>query len=829
MMRRQFTPHELSVASATGYIRAIDRHQRPRIKSYPIDNHEPLKPSDRDDAVFAEQVPGGYLLHVTIADVAAHIPKDSPLDKAAQKRAFTIYRPPARDPMFPFVLSEDRFSLEHEQERLGLTATIELDEGFRTQNVRFTRTLVESECQDYASASHRMIQPGDDMELLARVAQGIRQAANPRIQPYNAGDSAYMDKTGLLRQGDAGTMAAAKLVQILMIFANNEIANFFSQTGLPFLYRNHENKTDEQGQLGRAEYDTFDDGHYGLRQSDNLQGAYSHCTSPIRRYADLINQRMQHYAMDVVEGVAGELTRFLPEHDGRNKRDLQPLVWEHAPELMAGVFAVHRAQGPSRPIAERKLKDTLRGLLKEANPGAGQEVYRQADPLAQLAAVALRPAVPYTHDELSRITPTLNAAGAVEAEAVGELNTRNLAKWNEKVQEDFAAGNFERLTQHAFSTTLRRAAVTGKINEDFAREAVARIKDGRSDKSADCYAALILSKEYQNKYWRAIKRAALNAIERDPMVTNNIFDKAIREEELHPDTYVAEAEVRDSSQDKTLPLLEGAGVKPNIDAALVVTYLPDMGGREFAAQSYSLGYNKKDTIRHAKFNFIRAYSFGEMGPLDQTILPTPLYAELNHDRSRMDVLQEMLENMDLTMRRMGPRQQPDGGVSFALQVYGEGIEHPILGFVVAPTVEEAEEKAATRILRSIQFKRAYAAQNPMDVGFPSNPVHTIREMAEAKGWKLHEPERQDIREIDRGVFSATLKLELAPDDVEEVTCEARNKDNTLQYCFELMRDRLEARGILSRTQQNGPSRWATWSAFVRHEGKDQSPVQVSRS
>ncbi|MBM3618064.1 MAG: RNB domain-containing ribonuclease, partial [Alphaproteobacteria bacterium] len=609
MIRRQFSLHELSVASATGYIRAIDRHQRQRIKSYPIDNHEPLRASDRDDAVFAEKTAEGYVLQVTIADVAAHIPKDSILDKAAQKRAFTIYRPPARDPMFPFVLSEDRFSLEHEQERLGLTAIFTLDEAFALKGVRFARTIVESECQDYASASHRMIQEGDDMALLAQVAQGIKRASNPAIRPYDAGDSAYMDKTGHIRQGDAGTMAAAKLVQVLMIFANNEIANFFNATGLPFLYRNHDGKTDELGQLGRAEYEPFDDGHYGLRRSDGLKGAYSHCTSPIRRYADLVNQRMQHYAMDVVEAISGELMGLLASPERRGRSDtVSPIVWEHAPDILRRIYAVHRAQGADRFTSEKALKDALRGLLNAASPEAGRELYRQADPLAQLSAAALRPAVPYSHDELLRITPVLNTAGAAENEAVAELNIRNLTKWNERVTEDFAAGNFDKLSEGGFSTLLRRAAVTGRINEDFAREAVARIKSGRADKVQDCYSALILSKEYQNKYWRAVKRAALNAIERDPMATNNVFDKAMREDELHPDTYIAEADIQDSSARKSMPLMRAAGVEQSIDAALVVTYMEGLEGRGYAAQSYSLGYNKKDTARHARFNFIRALS-----------------------------------------------------------------------------------------------------------------------------------------------------------------------------------------------------------------------------
>lgn len=816
LAKRAFSQHELSVATATGYIRLIDRHYRPKIKGYPIDDIDPTRATDRDDAVYAEKTPEGYTLHVTIADVAAHVPKDSPLDKAAQNRAFTIYRPPARDPMFPFILSEDRFSLEHEQERLGVTISIDVDERFQPLGVRFSRTIIESECQDYATASHRMIQEGDDMELLARIAKGIKEGASPPIQT-GGGRNTYMDKAGLLKQGDAGAMAASKLVQVAMIFANNEIANFFSKTQLPFLFRNHLNSPDN---TSRAEYQPYDQGHYSLR-SEGLVGAYSHCTSPIRRYADLVNQRMMHYSMDVVEGVAAELAQFLSDYDGRDKHDLMPMVWEEAETLLADVFAVHQAQGHGRILAEKKLKDTLGDLLAQANPKGGREMYKQNDPLAQLSAAALRPTLPYTHQELAQLTPKLNSAQEVEVEAVTELNRRNLDKWNEKIQDDLASGNFDKLGANAFSGVLRRAAVTGKVNEGLTKEALSRIRKGTLDTVADCYSILVLNKEYENKYWRALKRSALNAIERDPMVINNIFEKGMKEGEIHADTYVAEAMVRDSAAEKALPLMSAAGMEQHIEAALVVTYMPELGNREYSAPDYSLGYTKKDTARHAKFNFIRAMSFGELGPLDQTILPTPLYAELGNDeRKRSDILKEMVEDMDLSMKEMGPRKRPDGKFSFAYQVYGPGLEHPVLGFVVEPTAELAREKSATRILRSMQFKRAYAQEHPVEIGFPSNPAHVIRELAEKNGWKLDEPERTDIREIERGVFQAELHLEIERGDVIDIRTEGRNKDNALQYAFESLRDKLHERGLLPKEQQPAQSsgKWVTWSAATRDSG-----------
>ncbi|MCH2546932.1 MAG: ribonuclease catalytic domain-containing protein [Alphaproteobacteria bacterium] len=807
LKKRAFSLHEQSVATATGHIRFIDRHTRPVVKGYPIDDIDPTRATDRDDAVYAEKTPTGYALHVTIADVAAHIPKNSPLDAAAQSRAFTIYRPPARDPMFPFILSEDRFSLEHEQKRLGVTISIDLDEQFKSQGVRFTRTIIESECQDYATASHRMIQEGDDMEMLGRIARGIKDSARPPME-LGGGSDTYMDKAGILHQADAGAMAASKLVQVAMIFANNEIANFFSNTDLPFLYRNHLASPDN---TSRAEYQPYDQGHYSLRSSEGLVGAYSHCTSPIRRYADLVNQRMQHYVMDVVEGVANELSDCVVSHVERNKAEFLPMVWEQADNLMSKTFAVHHSQGHNRVLAERALRESMDELLQQVDVKSVERSAANSDPKSRLAAAALKPDLPYTHKELSLITPNLNAAQDDEVEAVTELNRRNLDKWNERIEDDLATGNFDKFNTNAFSALLRRAAVTGRINTGLAQETAKRIHQNTIDLVPDCYSILILNESYQDKQWRGLKRKALNTIEHDPMVVNNIFEKGKKEGEIHPETNVVEAKIRDSAAEKAMPLLTAGGVQQQIDAALMVTYMPELGNREYAAPTYSLGYTQKDCARHATFNFIRALTFGELGPLDQTILPTPLYAELaNDERKRADVLHEMAENMDLTIRELGPRERPDGQYSFAYQVYGPGIQYPIVGFVAEPSVEQAREKSATSILRNMRFKRAYAQENPTEIGFPTQPAHVVRELAEKNSWQLTEPDRSEIKEVERGVFGVKLMLKMDEETLETYS-EGRNKDNALHYGFEAMRDKLQDKGLLPKEQQASDAGWVTWS------------------
>lgn len=806
-IKRQFTQHEQSVAASTGYIRSADSFYRPHEITYAVDDADPLRATDRDDGVYARKIPGGYHLQVAIADVAAHIPKNNALDKAARRRAFTIYRPPARDPMFPFVLSENRFSLENEQERLTVTFNFELDENFNTVDTWFSRTVSTPLCHDYAGASARMKNPDDDFHLLAKIAMGIKgnkpEIANAELRS----DEFYMDKAGHLRQADEGIISAAKMVQILMIYANNEIANLFSRTGLPFLFRNHNPGADGEQ---RAEYEPFHNGHYALQRDEKLQGAYSHCTSPIRRYADLVNQRVMHYCMDVFEEVAGELASIAGQEGAQRKQDMLPRVWEHGEDILKAVFAVHQERGHKRVMAEKRLKNTLRDMLDNL---LGERPQHHSDPLSELMAAALRPQLPYSHDELLGMTPALNEAHEAEWEEIKALNLSNMQRWNEKIDADLAAGNFHKLSETELSYTLRRAAVTGKINEPFVHEVLKRFKSGDVDTVVDCYAVLLVNKDYDSPYWRALKRAALNHIERDPAAVHNLFEKGKKEGEIHHDTYEAKAMVRDTAADQAMPLMQAAGIEQQVNTALVVTYLPEMGDREFSAPDFSVGYTQKDALRHARFNFLRFVAFGQLGPMDQTILPTPLYAELSRGRSRAEVLAEMVESMDLTLREFGPKSLLSGDYGFSYEIFGPGLENAIRAFAVSKTAERAKEKAATQVLRNVNFKRAYANEHPVELGFPMNPAHVVRDLAEQNGWELEEPDRGDIREIERGVFEAKLKLKLGDDEVLESSSEARNKDNALMFAYENMLDKLKSRHLAPMERRSPEVEgWVTWAA-----------------
>lgn len=790
--KRAFTQEELSLAIVSGHIRIVDKHYRKRVKGYPIDDIDPTRASDRDDAIFAEVTAEGYRIYVTIADVATHIAKHSPLDLAAQKRGFTLYRPPARDPMLPFVLSEDRLSLEHEKERLGVTVIIDLDRKFACTGVSFLRSLITPECLDYATASRRMAEDEDDLSLLHHIARGVRDGVAVEFPPS---PTQIFDKAGLLRQVDEGGRKASKLVQVMMIFANNAIAMFFAQTGLPFLYRVHEYAGREAAK--RAEYQPFDLGHYSL-QSEGLVGAYSHCTSPIRRYADLINQRMMHYVMDVEDALAELCESLMP--------DAAPVpaevIWQHLPRLL------NAYQGRQAD----KLLAAAAGFLSAVAGG----VALQDEWVYRVEAVLDNIPIPYTFDELTAITGRINGLQAEEVKEVAEINRRNLARWNEKVEEDLAAGHYETLSAPAFSGMLRRAAVTGRINEAFALEVAARLYDDRIELVPDIYAIVVLCKDYHHKFWRGLKRQALNRIERDPLAVNNIFEKAMKEGEIHRDTYIAETKLWDLMSKKPAPITPSQP-EPEVDAALVVTFMEALGNREYAASNYSLGYSRKDAMRHARFNFLRALTFGELGPLDQTILPTPLYAELTlEQRSRSAVLQEMVAELGLHIRELGPRARLDGNVSFAYQVYGPGIEHAVLGFAVADKEEQVREDAATRILRSMQFKRVYSQQHPVPLGFPTNPIYYLRQWAADKGYAIHTPERHHIEEIARNVFRAEVKLVMGGGAEVSAAAEGRNKDNALLYAYTLLKEKLQEQGHLPQeTDQPEQVHWVTWSALPR--------------
>ena len=302
---------------------------------------DPDDARDFDDAINVERMDGGgWKLGVHIADVAAHVAPGSQLDREAIKRGNSVYLPDRVIPMLPERLSNGVCSLKAGVDRLTHSVFIQFSKDGRPRNFRFARTVIRSARRlTYREAYAIMRSPAKD-ELGERLHVAWELAALLRRRRFEQG-SLDLDfpevKVRLDAEGKPIQLEriendeSHQLVEEFMLAANEAVARELKNRLIPSIYRVHENpepdklaeyrelvlsynykagdltqrtelqrllasfrgKPEEQAlkigllkSLKRARYATQPLGHYGLAKNN-----YTHFTSPIRRYADLVVHR----------------------------------------------------------------------------------------------------------------------------------------------------------------------------------------------------------------------------------------------------------------------------------------------------------------------------------------------------------------------------------------------------------------------------------------------------------------------------------------------------------------------------------------------------------
>lgn len=302
---------------------------------------------DFDDAVWAEADPaGGWHAVVAIADVAHFVPDGSPLDREARRRGNSVYLPDQVVPMLPAALSNGLCSLKPEADRACLAAHLKIGRDGDVALLRIERGIMRSA----ARLSYRQVQAARDGAGDAETAALIEPVITPLYDVYQALAQARNGRGALdldrperrVRLAENGTVLAIetrprfdshRLIEELMVATNAAVAGALSRKSTPTLYRVHDQppldrlealrdylstfslKLSKTGHIlpihfnqilkkakptpaydavalavlraqSQAEYSAENIGHFGL----NLP-LYTHFTSPIRRYADLIVHR----------------------------------------------------------------------------------------------------------------------------------------------------------------------------------------------------------------------------------------------------------------------------------------------------------------------------------------------------------------------------------------------------------------------------------------------------------------------------------------------------------------------------------------------------------
>jgi len=336
---------------------------------------------DFDDAVYCKKTPKGWKLLVAIADVSHYVRIDTALDREAKNRSTSVYFPEQVIPMLPEILSNGLCSLNPQVDRLCMVCELSIDQQGKVARSRFFEAVMSSHARLTYTEVAKMLAEGDKtlakkykallphlQELYAlyqvmRITRDQRGAMDFDTQETKIifGKDRKIEKIVPTVRNDAH-----KLIEEFMIAANSAAARYLTGKKIPRLLRIHEGPSADKlfnlktflGELGlklgggpkptpldymqlieaiknrpdshliqtvllrslsQAVYSPETKGHFGLALD-----AYTHFTSPIRRYPDLLVHRairhcLQGKAVESFFYGVPEMTT-LGEHCSANER-----------------------------------------------------------------------------------------------------------------------------------------------------------------------------------------------------------------------------------------------------------------------------------------------------------------------------------------------------------------------------------------------------------------------------------------------------------------------------------------------------------------------------
>lgn len=256
-LSREFDP---AVEREAAAVAKADPREQPRrdLRDLPTLTIDPVTARDFDDAISAQPLgDGGVRVWVHIADVTAYVREGSLLDREARRRASSVYAPGAVEPMLPHALSSNACSLVPGEDRLAVTVELEVRDG-KALGGAFYRSLIRSdERLDYErvdrifAGAERASEPWGAPLAAARVAAaqlGATQAARVGALELDASEPEFsFDREGNVSQVAARVQTEShRLIEHLMIAANEAVAQLLARRGVPCLYRVHEQPQPER-------------------------------------------------------------------------------------------------------------------------------------------------------------------------------------------------------------------------------------------------------------------------------------------------------------------------------------------------------------------------------------------------------------------------------------------------------------------------------------------------------------------------------------------------------------------------------------------------------
>ncbi len=339
---------QTEISRLSAEVAEADKKGRTDIRHLPLVTIDGADARDFDDAVFCQKTPKGWKLLVAIADVSHYVQINTALDEEAKNRSTSVYFPEKVIPMLPEILSNGLCSLNPDVDRLCMVCEMQINTEGKVIRSRFYDAVMRSHARLTYDEVAKMLVNGNkrlqkkhsdlmphlkqlyDLYKVLRVAREKRGAMDFDTQETQIvfGEDRKIEKIVPVQRNDAH-----KLIEEFMITANTTTARFLNRRKIPRLLRIHEPPTKEKVQalreflgglglsldggdeptphdymkllesakgrddyhliqtvmlrsMSQAVYSPENKGHFGLALD-----TYTHFTSPIRRYPDLLVHR----------------------------------------------------------------------------------------------------------------------------------------------------------------------------------------------------------------------------------------------------------------------------------------------------------------------------------------------------------------------------------------------------------------------------------------------------------------------------------------------------------------------------------------------------------
>jgi ribonuclease R len=382
----QEAAHKLYETKEQIFADALKNPKRKDMRGITTMTIDPHDAKDFDDALSCRTLPNGNVeVSIHIADVSHYVREGEPLDQEAKERGTSVYLVDRVIPMLPEVLSNDLCSLRPNEDRLAFSAVFELDSDAHIKSEWYGQTVIHSD-KRFSYEEAQEVLDRQDGPFLEELNTMMKLGRILRRKRYNNGAIAFeqpevkfeLDERGAPIRAYAKVRTETMLmIEDFMLLANREVATHINNLAksknrdMAFVYRIHDvpnpdkieelatfvhalgyefetkkgmvkatalNKLmkDVEGKpeenliktasirsMAKAVYTTKNIGHFGLAFR-----YYTHFTSPIRRYPDLMAHRMLRRHLDGSHIGEKEVAKFEQTSIQSSQRELEAVQAE---------------------------------------------------------------------------------------------------------------------------------------------------------------------------------------------------------------------------------------------------------------------------------------------------------------------------------------------------------------------------------------------------------------------------------------------------------------------------------------------------------------------